>query len=130
MNNATLDTVREAVADALGLDLEEVEADSTLLDDLGAESIDLLDILYRIAQSTGTKITVKDLAAYIQGDVPEGEFGDETTETILPRGVAQLTAVMPQLTDADLERIRPGNVMTFFTVRNLGDLVSAYAAVA
>lgn len=130
MSNATLDTVREAVADALGLDLEEVEADSTLLDDLGAESIDLLDILYRIAQATGTKITVKDLSAYIQGDVPEGEFGDESTEKILPRGLEQLTRVMPQLTDAEIERIRPGNVMAFFTVRNLGELVSAHAAVA
>ena len=47
------------------------------MDDLGAESIDLLDILFRIERSTGVKIQASDLGEYIQGGIPDDEFGDE-----------------------------------------------------
>ena len=61
-------SVKEAVVEALALDDDEVTPDSTLMDDLGAESIDLLDILFRIQKSTGVKIEASDLGDYIQGD--------------------------------------------------------------
>ncbi|MBA2439046.1 MAG: holo-ACP synthase [Thermoleophilaceae bacterium] len=48
--------VREAVVEVLALDDDEVTPQSTLMDDLGAESIDLLDILFRIEKSTGVQI--------------------------------------------------------------------------
>ena len=47
------------------------------MDDLGAESIDLLDILFRIERSTGVKIQASDLGDYIQGGIPDDEFGDD-----------------------------------------------------
>lgn len=40
--------VREIVADALARPLEEVTEDASLIDDLGAESIDFVDIQFRI----------------------------------------------------------------------------------
>ena len=45
------------------------------MDDLGAESIDLLDILFRIERSTGVKIQASDLGDEIQGGIPDDEFG-------------------------------------------------------
>ena len=69
--------VQEAVAEALALDDDEVTPSATLMDDLGAESIDLLDILFRIEKSTGVKIEASDLGDYIQGGIPDDEFGDE-----------------------------------------------------
>jgi acyl carrier protein len=68
--------VREAVAEALGLDEDEVTPDATLLDELGAESIDLLDMLFRLERTTGVKIQASDLAGYVQGSIGR-EFGDE-----------------------------------------------------
>jgi acyl carrier protein len=44
------------VADALGCDLAEVKPDASLIEDLGAESIDFLDIVFRLEKSFGIKI--------------------------------------------------------------------------
>ena len=93
------------------------------MDDLGAESIDLLDILFRIERSTGVKIQASDLSEYIQGGIPDDEFSDEN-EIISEKGLEQLKKVMPQI-DADEQRgnLHAENVIKLFTVQNLADMV-------
>jgi len=48
--------VQEALIDALGVDDDEVKPDATLQGDLGAESIDFLDIVFRLEKAFGIKI--------------------------------------------------------------------------
>jgi acyl carrier protein len=48
--------VREALVGALGVDDDEVTPDATLTGDLGAESIDFLDIVFRLEKSFDIKI--------------------------------------------------------------------------
>jgi acyl carrier protein len=48
--------VQEALVDALGVDEEEVTSTATLQGDLGAESIDFLDIVFRLEKAFGIKI--------------------------------------------------------------------------
>jgi len=50
------DKVREALVDALGVDDDEVTAGATLQGDLDAESIDFLDIVFRLEKSFDIKI--------------------------------------------------------------------------
>lgn len=120
--------VETAVAEALGLDEDEVTPDATLLDELGAESIDLLDILFRLERSLGVKIQASDLGEHVQGGIPDEEFGDEN-EIITPKGMEQLKKVMPQLRDMDVDgKLEADKVMSYFTVQNLTDLVEARAA--
>src|ERR1700677_1669320 len=95
-------SVKEAVVVALALDEDEVTPDSTLMDDLGAESIDLLDILFRIQKSTGVKIEASDLGDYMQGGIPDDEFSDDD-QVITAVGAAQLHKVMPQTDPAEIE---------------------------
>lgn len=122
-NTELFESVASAVADALGAEPEEVTADATLLDDLGAESIDLLDILFRIERSLGVKITAGELAEYVQGGIADDEFGD-ADEVITAVGLAQLARVMPQIDTAELAgRLQAGSVMSLFTVDNLVVLV-------
>lgn len=130
-NEQFLPGVRTAVAEALGMEEDEVTTDATLLDELGAESIDLLDMLFRIERMTGVKIRATDLANYVQGGIPDDEFGDEDKDVITPAGMAQLKTVMPQITALDLDgKLSPEKVMSYFTVRNLVDLVASHAAPA
>lgn len=119
--------VQTAVADALGLDEDEVTPDATLLDDLGAESIDLLDILFRLERSLGVKIQASDLAEHIQGGIPDDEFGD-ADGVITPLGMAQLRKAMPQIGEDLAGKLEAEKVMGLFTVQNLVDMVSARAA--
>ena len=50
-NEEVFEKVRDALVDALGVDEEEVTADATLVGDLGAESIDFLDIVFRLEKT-------------------------------------------------------------------------------
>lgn len=123
-------TVKEAVTEALALDEEEVTPEATLMDDLGAESIDLLDILFRIEKSTGVKIQASDLGDYIQGGIPDDEFGDEN-EVVTDKGLEQLKKVMPQINVDELRgELKAEEVITHFTVQNLVDMVAERAGVA
>jgi acyl carrier protein len=119
--------VREAVVEALALDDDEVTPEATLMDDLGAESIDLLDILFRIEKSTGVKIEASDLGDYIQGGIPDDEFSDDS-EIISATGAQQLHKVMPQTDPAEIEgKLKADEVMTLFTVQNLVEMVKSRA---
>jgi acyl carrier protein len=48
--------VRTALTDALGVDDDEVKPEATLVGDLGAESIDFLDIVFRLEKAFNVKI--------------------------------------------------------------------------
>ena len=48
--------VQTALMDALGVDEEEVTEEATLVGDLGAESIDFLDIVFRLEKAFGIEV--------------------------------------------------------------------------
>ena len=80
--------VLDIVADALGAPAEEVHAYSSLIDDLGAESIDFIDIVFRLEGLFDTLIPSDDLWAGSQKI-------DRNDPASIARGVAQLRATMP-----------------------------------
>jgi acyl carrier protein len=53
--------VQEVLVDALGVDDDEVKTEATLMGDLGAESIDFLDIVFRLEKTFGIKIPREEL---------------------------------------------------------------------
>jgi len=53
--------VQEVLVDALGVDDDEVTAKAALMGDLGAESIDFLDIVFRLEKAFGIKIPREEL---------------------------------------------------------------------
>jgi acyl carrier protein len=118
--------VQEAVVGALGVTEDEAGPDATLMDDLGAESIDLLDILFRVERSTGVKIAASDLGDYIQGGIPDDKFSD-ANQIITPVGMEHLKQIMPQIDEGLLGTLDADHVIMHFTVQNLGDMVAQRA---
>ncbi|MBL0920521.1 MAG: acyl carrier protein [Phycisphaerales bacterium] len=55
------DKVRNVLVDALSVDEDEVAPDARLTSDLGAESIDFLDIVFKLEQTFGFKIAQGEL---------------------------------------------------------------------
>ena len=55
------DKVQEVMIDALGVDDDEVTIEATLMGDLGAESIDFLDIVFRLEKVFAIKIPREEL---------------------------------------------------------------------
>jgi acyl carrier protein len=83
--------IKTALVDALGVDEDEVIPEATLVGDLGAESIDFLDIVFRLEKAFGIKI-------------PRGELFPEDILTnsqyvkdgkVTDNGVAELRKRMP-----------------------------------
>ena len=83
------DKVRNVLMDALSLDEDEVESDARLVSDLGAESIDFLDIVFRLEKAFGIKIEQSELfpdnvlndARYVN----DGKVTDEGLEVLRAR---------------------------------------------
>ena len=83
--------IRTALVDALGVDEEDITSEATLVGDLGAESIDFLDIVFRLEKAFNIKI-------------PRGELFPEDVLTdsryvqdgkVTEEGLAELRQRMP-----------------------------------
>jgi acyl carrier protein len=84
--------VREVLIDALGVDEEEVTGKATLMGDLGAESIDFLDIVFRLEKSFGIKIPREELFP-VETLMNNPEFVSNGKFTA--KGLAELRQKMP-----------------------------------
>ncbi|MBF5002552.1 acyl carrier protein, partial [Nocardia sp. BSTN01] len=88
--------VRESIAEAMGLEFDEVTPESTLFAELGAESIDLLDMLFRVERRTGHKVKVSDIAETLQGGIADDVFSDDN-DVISQTGLEHLKSVLPRI---------------------------------
>jgi acyl carrier protein len=66
--------VAQTMADALGCDVDQVKLDVPLIEGLDAESIDFLDIVFRLERAFQVKIPRGKIVEEARGDLPESEF--------------------------------------------------------
>src|SRR3954452_19627689 len=93
--------VSATLVEALNVDEEEIRPTSTLQGDLGAESIDFLDIVFRLEREFGIKIPRGELfpESIFQGD-PDFVQNGRVTE----KGMAELRSKMPFADLSDFEK--------------------------
>jgi acyl carrier protein len=72
--DAVFPKVAQIVSDALGCDLEEVTPKASLIGDLDAESIDFLDLVFRLEKGFAVKIPRGKIVEDARGPLPEAEF--------------------------------------------------------
>jgi acyl carrier protein len=87
-----LQEVQGVLVDALGVDEEEVTPDATLMADLGAESIDFLDIVFRMEKAFGIKIPREELFP-AESLLSNSEYVNNGKLT--PKGLEELKKRMP-----------------------------------
>ena len=87
--------VADAVADALGCDKEKVKPDASLIGDLGAESIDFLDIIFRLERAFKVKIPRGKIVEEARGQLSESEF--EKGGVVTDAGVARLKSFLSEV---------------------------------
>jgi acyl carrier protein len=90
--NEIVDQVKEVLVDALGLDEDEVTEGATLMGDLGAESIDFLDIVFRLEKTFGIKVPREELFP-AESLLSNPEF--VSNGKLTPAGLAEFKAKMP-----------------------------------
>jgi acyl carrier protein len=87
--DAVFPKVAQVIADALGCEVEDVKPQVPLIEGLDAESIDFLDLVFRLERSFGVKIPRGKIVEDARGDLPEADFEQ--------KGI---------VTDAGLKRLR------------------------
>jgi acyl carrier protein len=83
--------VQATLVDALGVEEEDVTRDATLQGDLGAESIDFLDIVFRLERNFGIKIPRGELFPENVATDPAMTSGGKLTV----KGLEELKSRMP-----------------------------------
>jgi len=119
--------VQEVLTDALGIDDDEVLAESTLQGDLGAESIDFLDIVFRLEKAFEIKIPKGELFPDEILNNPEYVDGDKMT----PAGLEKLKQAMPHADFSKFEQQPDVSKMPdLFTVNTIVNYVENKLQVA
>jgi acyl carrier protein len=120
------DKVRQTLTDALGADDDEVTPEATLVGDLGAESIDFLDIVFRLEKNFDIKIPRGELfpESLVAADASFVKDGVVTKE-----GIASLRRTLPY---ADVDKLaedpKVENVQDLFTVNMIVKFLEAKLA--
>ncbi|MCE5277811.1 MAG: acyl carrier protein [Planctomycetaceae bacterium] len=117
--------VKETLVDALGVDEEEVTPEATLTGDLGAESIDFLDIVFRLEKAFDIKIPRGELFPDNILNNPEYVQDGKLTES----GLTQLKERMPHADFTDFQQDPDINKMTnLFRVKTICNYVRTKVA--
>lgn len=116
-----IEKVQEIMVDALGVDDDEVTIEATLMGDLGAESIDFLDIVFRLEKAFEIKIPREELfpAEDLMNNADFIQNGKLTE-----KGLAELRDKMPHTDLTEFEKDPDINKMgDLFTVNAIVNFV-------
>ena len=117
--------VRDVLVDALAVDDEEVTATASLINDLGAESIDFLDIVFKLEQAFGIKIAQGEL--FPEGVTQDPKFVKDGMVTA--EGLVAMKAKLPHVDFAGFEKDpRISKVASVFTVDTIVKFVEGKLA--
>jgi acyl carrier protein len=116
--------VKDVLVDALGVDEDEVKPESVIRDDLGAESIDFLDIMFRLEKAFGIKIPKGEMMPDNLATNPElvkdgvlTAAGLALVKTKMPHAAAEFKAIE---SDPKLD-----NLSKLFTVNSIVNYVES-----
>lgn len=120
--DAIFPKMREIVADVLMIEEDEVTPSSRLIADLGAESIDFLDLVFQLEKEFDIKIPRGQLEKEARGALTEDEFEDNGVVTA--KGLLQLQQFFSEVPKEYIkEGLKVSEIASLFTVETFSKLV-------
>tara|TARA_Y100000588_G_scaffold335010_2_gene374854 strand:- start:168 stop:581 length:414 start_codon:yes stop_codon:yes gene_type:complete len=114
--------VRDIVADVLVLDEDEVAIDSRLIADLGAESIDFLDLVFQLEKEFNVKIPRGQLEKNARGDLAEDQF--EKGGVVTEQGLVALKTYLSEVPQEHFKaNMKVNEIPSLFTVETFCKLI-------
>jgi acyl carrier protein len=115
--------IRGMVAQCLARDIAEVQPHSRLVTDLGADSLDFVDLIFTVEKRFGIRIRENDLNLMSRPDAA-GPNPGANLEFLPAETVTRLTAWLPEMgAFPDSSQIRPVQVLPLVTVAALWRLI-------
>ena len=120
--DAVFPKVAETVADALGADVEDIKPKVSLIEGLDAESIDFLDMVFRLERAFKIKIPRGKIVENARGDLPEAEF--EQKGIVTDKGLVQLREYLSEVpADRFKTPLKAADIPRLFTPETFCKLV-------
>jgi acyl carrier protein len=92
---AVFPTVQKTMADALGCDVDDIKLDVSLIEGLDAESIDFLDMVFRLERAFKIKVPRGKIIEDVRGNMPVTEF--EENGILTEKGLARLREYLSEI---------------------------------
>jgi len=119
---AVYPTVAKTIADALGCDVDQVKLDVSLIEGLDAESIDFLDLVFRLERAFKLKIARGKIIEDARGDLPEAEF--EQKGLVTEAGMQRLRNFLSEVpADRFVTPLKVADIPRLFTAETFCKLV-------
>ena len=120
--DAVFPKVANIIADALGCDLDEVTPKVSLIEELDAESIDFLDLVFRLEKGFGVKIPRGKIVEDARGPLPEAQF--EHKGIVTEAGMARLREFLAEVPAERFKTpMKAGDVPRLFTTETFCKVV-------
>ena len=114
--------VRGCVADVLAIDGTKIVPGASLIDDLGAESLDFLDLVFRLETDYGIKIPRDGLLLAVRDGLADGF---EQNGVLSDDALARLRLLMPEVPPARIGRgLKTHQIPSLFTAETFVRLVA------
>jgi acyl carrier protein len=117
--------LRTMVADSLAVDAAQITPDSRLIDDLGADSLDFVDLVFAIEREFGVKVRESDFNFLTRLDfsspavMQDGVLTAETIQKLMP-----LLPALERMEDRD--HITPGQLFSLLTMESLCRMIERH----
>ncbi len=121
-----VDVVRECVAESIPCELDEVGPDTNLMDELGADSLTFLDIVFRLETAFDIEITRGEIERAARGDMSEEDFAPDGL--ISEPGLERLRELLPYAAEQIEPGLKPADIYRLFTTRTFLDIVEGKLA--
>jgi acyl carrier protein len=119
---AVYPAVAKTIADALGCDVDQVKLDVSLIEGLDAESIDFLDLVFRLERAFKLKIARGKIIEDARGDLPEAEF--EQKGIVTEAGMQRLRNFLREVpADRFVTPLKVADIPRLFTAETFCKLV-------
>lgn len=125
--DSILPRLRTMIADSLAVEESRVVPEARLIDDLGADSLDFVDLVFAIEKELGVKVREADFnfLARLDFSSPEVMRDGFITRTTIDA----LVPLLPALAAAeDRDRITPRQLFSYLTVESLCLMIERHAA--
>ena len=124
MNQEIFNKVKDIIVDVLVIDEDKVQASSRLIADLGAESIDFLDLVFQLEKEFSIKIPRGQLEKNARGQLTEAEF--EQNGVLTEKGLVALKSYLCEVPQEYFKSsMKTNEIPVLFTVETFCKLVGA-----
>ena len=119
---AVFPTVQNTMADALGCDVDDIKLDVSLIEGLDAESIDFLDMVFRLERAFKIKVPRGKIIEDVRGDMAVEDF--EQNGVVTDTGLARLREFLSEIPEARFKTpLRVDHIARLYTPETFCKLV-------